>query len=118
MMMNSIRNWFRGSPTKEAYYGLLSDYETLVRLARRCAYDLRHTVDQIPVDHFYIKKMKMDDAAQYWVGLFAKGNPGKDYRLKLHSQITDLESKNEKLKQLCLDNGISISEVYKDDIPF
>lgn len=70
---------------------LIADYESLVRLARRCAYDLAHTVDQLPVNHWYRENLGMETRARYWTSLFAKGNPGKDYRQELQRDIDRLE---------------------------
>jgi len=117
-MMSFIKRLFYTPPTSAAYYGLLDDYNTLVRLARRCAYDLRHTVDAIPQDHFMIARLRMNEAANYWTSLFAKGNPGKDYRLKMHSEIEDLRKRNDKLLKLCRDNNVDVTSVIGADIPF
>lgn len=84
------RLWF-SRLNREPHNELKKDYETLIRLARRCAYDLCHTVDQIPADHYYIKTFGFDKRARYWVDLFAKGNPGKDYR---HELMRDLKKQN------------------------
>lgn len=116
--MNILRRLFYTAPTDAAYYGLLDDYNTLVRLARRCAYDLRHTTDAVPRDHFMIAKFRMHEAANYWTSLFAKGNPGKDYRLKMLTQIDDLKKENEKLRQVCFDNNIDINHIIGHTIPF
>jgi hypothetical protein len=67
-----------------------ADYENLIRLARRCAYDLRHTVQQLPSDDSFVTFFGMRERARHWVDLFAKGNPGKDYRTEQSREIDNL----------------------------
>lgn len=59
-----------------------ADYEVLIRLARRCAYDFAHASSFIPEKTYFMSRSEWEDAAGHWVTLFAKGNPGKDYRMK------------------------------------
>jgi len=73
----------------EPFHALLADYEALIRNARRCAYDLKHCADIVPESDFLAKRMQ--DRASMWADLFAKGNPGKDYRHRLLGRIYDLE---------------------------
>ena len=79
----------------ETYSGLLADYETLVRLARRCAYDLCHTADDLSGDSFL--KDYMPERARRWANLFAKGNPGKDYRSTLQCELEVAERYADKI---------------------
>ncbi len=99
------------------YYALLSDYETLIRLARRCAYDLRHVVGDLPETSYFITDAGMRDRADMWVGLFAKGNPGKDYRqetaMALESRTRQLDS----LHAWCKDRGLEPPD-ERDYAPF
>lgn len=107
---------FRRHPQKD----LLTDYNTLIKLARRCAYDLRHTVDNIPRDHYYIKEFGFEKRARYWVDLFAKGNPGKDYRHEMHLEMARLENKLEQIAAWAKENNVKIPAhlLPDDDIPF
>ena len=73
----------------DIFDALSEDYEALIRNARRCAYDLKHATDRIPDDDFLVDKLQ--NRARMWVTLFAKGNPGKDYRHRLLARIEDLE---------------------------
>lgn len=92
------------------------DYETLIRLARRCAYDLRHTVDMLPDQHFYRKDLKMHERAHWWVTLFAKGNPGKDYRMELQRDIADLTHQLDEVHNWCRERGLEPPD--RRDIPW
>jgi hypothetical protein len=76
---------------------LREDYETLVRLARRCAYDLRHAADDVPRDNW----MNWAARANSWVSLFAKGNPGKDYRMQMQRDLSEARDHAEQLVELC-----------------
>lgn len=66
---------------------MLADYETLIRLARRCAYDFRHATDFIRGPTLSLSKQEWEDRAAMWAELFAKGNPGKDYRQELQGDL-------------------------------
>lgn len=92
------------------------DYETLIRLARRCAYDLSHTVDALPTGHFYLTKLGMQERANWWVAQFAKGNPGKDYRIQLGQKVDDLERQLDALHAWCEERGLRPPD--NRDIPF
>ena len=93
-------------PGRNPYYELLADYETLVRLARRCAYDLRHVVDELPADSYFVTSAGMRERAEMWVGLFAKGNPGKDYRHRITTERDGLASKLDSLRAWCVERGM------------
>lgn len=93
-------------PGLNPHYELLADYETLIRLARRCAYDLHHVVGDLPRDSFFIKEADMGTRAQAWVHLFAKGNPGKDYRHELMRERDDLAKRLDELHAWCAEQGL------------
>lgn len=113
MLHKLIARWrFRDHPKDD----FRADYETLIRLARRCAYDLRHTVDQLPPEHFYNKEMGMRSRSNWWVAQFAKGNPGKDYRHEMHREISELKNDLDKLYDWCAEQGLTPPE--RRDIPF
>ncbi len=113
MILNLINRWrFRNHPRDD----FRSDYETLIRLARRCAYDLRHTVYMLPEDHFYRKEFGMTTRANWWVAQFSKGNPGKDYRHELQREIGDLQSQLNQLHAWCRERGLEPPD--NRDIPF
>ncbi len=113
MISKLLARWrFRKHP-KDDYR---ADYETLIRLARRCAYDLRHTIDQLPLDHFYIEEMGMRNRSNWWVAQFSKGNPGKDYRHEMQRDIDHLRYELNKLHDWCAERGLSPPDGR--DIPF
>lgn len=70
-------------------FELIADYENLIRLARRCAYDLSHVVDYLP-ENSVLNELGMRDRSDYWLDLFRKGNPGKDYRTELLRENQEL----------------------------
>ena len=104
-------------PGLSPHYELLADYETLIRLARRCAYDLSHVADAIPDDSFYLTSLRMDERARMWVTLFAKGNPGKDYRHKLAAEKQDLARQLDALHDWCKERGLTPPD-RRDAVPF
>lgn len=69
-----------------------ADYEVLVRMARRCAYDFAHAASFLPATTFYMGRDQWEQRANSWVRLFAKGNPGKDYRVKRDMELQQAES--------------------------
>ena len=81
----------------DIFDALSEDYEALIRNARRCAYDLKHAADSIPEKDFLADRMQT--RASMWITLFAKGNPGKDYRHQLQYRIYELENAFESLEK-------------------
>lgn len=81
----------------EPFRALLDDYELLVRCARRCAYDLNHCVGMIDRERYSALKPLLESKADHWVDLFAKGNPGKDYRHDLLRRLHDAQDALEKI---------------------
>jgi hypothetical protein len=81
--------WLRWGPRPDEEYR--KDYENLVRLARRCAYDFSHAADFIPTKDrpvHWTPDIDWSGRAGWWVALFAKGNPGKDYRNKVAMDLS------------------------------
>lgn len=76
---------------------VMDDYETLIRLARRCAYDFSHASDYVKVPPHLAEIIDYESRARWWVALFAKGNPGKDYRMRC---ATNMNEANERLELL------------------
>lgn len=101
-----------------------ADYETLIRLARRCAYDFSHASDFIPTkdrpEIYWLPEMNWQQRSQFWIGLFAKGNPGKDYRTKMSMELYTAKSNIETLVKILRENGLGnkIPSHMLDDIPF
>lgn len=84
------------------------DYETLIRLARRCAYDMKHMADYVGREHAWMPEIAWAARAGSWVGLFAKGNPGKDYRSQLSHDLAMAEMAIERLIALCEEHKVPI----------
>ena len=107
---------------------LLDDYECLVRLARRCAYDFSHASDFIPTPSrpkiYWDPGIEWGARAQMWTGLFAKGNPGKDYRQRVVMDLEIAEKDRDDLIDFIKEKGLldeipgRILERYRNDIPF
>jgi hypothetical protein len=85
-----------------------ADYEVLVRLARRCAYDFAHASSFIPEKTYFMSRAEWEDAAGYWVSLFAKGNPGKDYRMKRDAERDAWRAAAEEAAQVLRENSIEL----------
>jgi hypothetical protein len=112
-MFNLFRWWRLRRHPREDYR---KDYETLVRMARRCAYDLAHTVDALPAGHFYLTELDMRERSNWWVACFTKGNPGKDYRLTLERDRGGMERQLNDLHAWCKEHGLEPPD--NRDIPF
>lgn len=89
-MNDDIPDPFDDAPDEHPMLALSKDYETLIRMARRCAYDLSHVVNKVRPG-CYFDTPEFRDRVAYWVTYFARGNPGKDYRNELHHHIDELE---------------------------
>lgn len=92
-----------------------ADYKTLIKCGRRCAYDLHHVVDDLPKDSHWRTHFDMQNRAQHWVQLFAKGNPGKDYRHEMHWENEKLAMQLDRLHNWCTERGLNPPD---DRIPF
>lgn len=97
-----------------------ADYEVLVRLARRCAYDFGHASSFIPEKSWYMTKAQWEERANFWVRLFAKGNPGKDYRMRSDMDCEEWKAAAEEWKAaaeeaalLLRDKGIDLPPKLK-----
>jgi len=101
-ILRRTRAWLRMWSSPDLDYR--EDYETLVRLARRCAYDLRHAADDVPRENW----MNWAARANSWVSLFAKGNPGKDYRLQLQLDLSSATDDAKRLIALCRERGVEV----------
>lgn len=120
-----LRFWWVGPEE-----GLTADYETLVRLARRCAYDFSHASDFIPTKKrpkiYWDPGIEWDKRAEMWIALFAKGNPGKDYRLKYLMELEEAERDRDALIEFIKAKGLlddkdmpqDVINRYGGDIPF
>lgn len=87
--------------------------ELIVKVARRCAYDLRHAADDMSdkktAELFHSR-------AATFLTIFDPADGGKNYRHRLHNEIDDLATKVSGLRQLCKDNNIECGKY--DDFPF
>lgn len=112
-----VRLWWNGPEAD-----ILSDYETLVRLARRCAYDFAHAVDYVKLPA-YLSDLDYSARANMWISLFAKGNPGKDYRLRYMMELDQADNDRKTLFEIIKEHGLEkeVSAHLRDrcdDIPF
>lgn len=98
------------------YWQLVQQHDLLLKSARRCAYDMRHASDFIPVSagnelfgaKFYRERANM------WLGIFTPDGI-KNYQHELFNRISELERELERTRALLAKNGI---EDTSRDIPF
>lgn len=110
--MRIVRKIFRIQTPDDC---LQETHEVLLRSARRCAYDLKHAIEYIAIkDKFAVDLLTRKAAA--WEALFSSGNAVKDYKLKLHLEISDLTYEVERLKKILDDRGIDHHR--KNEIPW
>lgn len=98
------------------YSDMVQIHELTIMAARRCAYDLNHASQEIfRFTYLHGEKSIIDyeARARHWLNIFSPTG-GKDYRHRLHTQISELEFKVEKLKKLLKENNIP----FEEDIPF
>jgi hypothetical protein len=103
-----LRWWLSMWNSPDLHYR--EDYETLIRLARRCAYDFKHAADYVGREHAWMPEIAWSARAGSWVQLFAKGNPGKDYRTKQGTEIIQMEGDIRQLMELFEERGVPIPD--------
>lgn len=95
-------------------------HEFLLRLARRCAFDMAHAVDFISPSNPIARELGYRERAEWWISVFHTGNPGKDYRNKVVMELNDAERTIETLITLCEEHNVpipsTITEKYR--MPF
>lgn len=112
---NLIIKW---SYKKDPSVYISEDYEILIRMARLCAYDLEHVIQDLPRTSFLITTFDIEDRARRRSRLFA-GNPGKDYKIKLATNLDNANEKLDSIYEYCEENGIQLPDNLKDTrIPF
>lgn len=84
------------------------DYEVLIRMARRCAYDFAHAASFLPKETFYMGRDEWEARANSWIRLFARGNPGKDYRVKRDMELQKAEAIAKEAIELLRKNNIPV----------
>jgi hypothetical protein len=93
---------------------LVEQHSLLIKAARRCAYDLRHCIQEIPESNYkYSSPEWWGERANMWVDIFTEDG-AKNYRHKLHSEIFKMECEVNRLEKLLDANNIE----HKKDIPF
>lgn len=96
-----------------------ADYEVLIRLARRCAYDFAHATEFIPEKTYFMGRDEWDRIARSWVTLFAKGNPGKDYRIKREMERDQARRIAREAIDLLIQHNIEVPEHMQGiELPF
>lgn len=78
-------------------------FETLLKSARRCAYDLRHAADGMAEDD-PLQKI-FSERANLWLRIFAPGGV-KDYRLSMHLDLWNAERERDGYKKRLADAGL------------
>ena len=97
---------------------LAQQYELTLKAARRCAYDLSHCSSEL---YMYTDNKNISPWADYesmsrnWLDIFSPDGI-KNYRHALHGEISRLESDVDRLRRLCLENGIDPNDPH--GIPF
>jgi hypothetical protein len=79
-------------------------YQLLIKAARRCAYDLRHCAAFVPPESIFDSSF-FEERANHWLEIFEPDGV-KDYRHRLHREISTLELHNEGYKRLLKEHGI------------
>lgn len=122
-MIQRLKAFYKLWRSPEVDY--MADYEMLIRLARRCAYDFSHSAEDMGLIISFSETSRKPftdwyKTAQFWIRLFAKGNPGKDYRHKLMNRNADLErALVDCIKALEKHNiEIPLSAINAEPIPF
>jgi hypothetical protein len=83
-------------------------YELTAKLARRCVYDLRHCVDQLPARYQAVYRPRMEN----YETIFEAATGSKDYRHRLHRTISQQASEIKRLSELLTQHGINIPEEH------
>jgi len=92
---------------------MAEEYALLTKMARRCAYDLGHAVDDMRPGHM---QEILKDAPAMWLNIFSPDGV-KDYRHDLYRSIDKLNSRIKHLREFCKANGLDPEEV-DETMPF
>lgn len=112
--LKALRQMWRSPRLEHA-----ADYEVLVRMARRCAYDFRHATGFIPEKTYYLSRDEWGEMAEAWVRLFARGNPAKDYRIKAAEELDEARKIAREATDLLHANGVEVPEHMRGlELPF
>lgn len=101
----------------------MADYDVLVRLARRCAYDFCHAASELELYASYSTREPYTnwyERANRWTAVFAKGNPGKDYRINIVLENASLQQAIVDCIKTLRDNNIEVphSAIKMEPLPF
>ena len=99
---------------KYTRFEMFEQYVLILKAARRCAYDLGHASSEIKHNDNFGSDFYWEQH-EGWLDIFSPTG-AKDYRHKLHQQIDNREYEIERLKKLCVKNGIDPED--PDAIPF
>lgn len=81
------------------------NYETPAPGAR---YRHLHATSFIPEKTYFMSRAQWEDAARHWVRLFAKGNPGKDYRMERDAESEAWRAAAEEAAEVLRANNIEL----------
>lgn len=85
--------------------------ELVVKAGRRCTHDLAHAVDCISDK---TEQQMFQERVAVWHAVFYQDGGPKDYRHRLHQDISRLECEVKRLKRRCTQHGINPD----DELPF
>ncbi len=95
-------------PGQASHVGLASEMTALaIKAGCRASYDLLHAVDEIK-DPEIQKSFRA--RAHMWLEIFQLDSGLKDYRHRLHQDISRLEARCTRLAALCRENDIDMGE--------
>jgi len=100
--MSKLWSWWKWRNT--SYSDMAEIHELIVKAARRCAYDLKHAANDLS----FTKEPFADEylaRADMWLDIFAPGGD-KNYRHRLHRDISLLEMQIGTYQKLLADHGI------------
>lgn len=111
-MIKKLKLFFKWANTPKE--DMAEIHELIVKSARRCAYDLKHTITTLyrydeELAEFY------DSRCDIWLNIF-ENDAGKKYRHDLHKEISRLNGRIKFLENILNEHNIDYSK--KDDIPF
>lgn len=90
-------------------------FDLILKVARRCAYDLAHAADEIGMNS---TSELFRERARMWIEIF-EGDGGKKYRHELHDEIFNRDIVIDQYRKLVEKHGLlEEAEKFDERLPF
>jgi hypothetical protein len=92
--------------------------ELVIKAGRRCAYDLKHAANAMPLNDDMFGHKFYHQRADMWLKVFDPVDMGKNYKHELHHVIYAQDYVIEKYRELVKKHGIENEANFDEQLPF